>query len=116
MLGTGDDFRGLWNYLEAPLAYIGLFSLLIFPQVFVGATKRQCILYSGFLCLILIPTIFPWFRYLFWLFQGGYYRAFSLFSILAIITLSMTAFSRYIESQRLNLWTLGATLLALLGF
>jgi len=56
-------------------------------------------------------VMFPWFRYLFWLFQGGYFRTFSLFCVLGIITLSMTAFSRYTERKPLNLWVLGATLL-----
>ena len=26
-----------------------------------------------------LPTVFPWFRYLFWFFQGDYYRTYSLF-------------------------------------
>src|SRR5678815_6132393 len=56
-----------------------------------------------------IPTLFPWFRYLFWLFQGDYHRTFSLFSILGLITLSMIAFSRYLVSGTLNLWLLGLT-------
>jgi hypothetical protein len=67
------------------------------------------------LALIAIPILFPWFRYLFWLFQGGYFRTFSLFSIFAVLVLSMTALSRYTERGTVNLWTLGATLAALLS-
>jgi hypothetical protein len=115
IIGTGNDFRGWQNYLEAPISYCGLLSLLILPQVFIGATRRQRVLYGLFLGGILIPVVLPWFRYLFWLFRGGYYRAFSLFSILGVITLSVTAFSRYTERRTLNFWTLGATLLVLLG-
>ncbi len=115
MLGTGEEFRGWENYFEAPMSYCGLLSLLLLSQVFIGATGRQRILYSLFLGLIVVPIVFPWFRYLFWLFQGGYFRAFSLFSIFAIITLSMTALFRYTKRQGLNLWTLGTTLLVLLG-
>ena len=59
--------------------------------------------------------MFPWFRYLFWGFKGGYFRAFALFSIFGIITLSMTAFSRYMERRSFGLWTLGVSLLVLLG-
>jgi hypothetical protein len=103
MLGTGDDFHGWLNYLEAPLTYCGLFCLVIFPQTFVGAPQRRRIIYLLFLAGILIPTVFPWFRYLFWLFQGDYYRTYSLFSILGVITLSMIAFSRYIECHTLSL-------------
>jgi hypothetical protein len=115
MLGTGDDFRGWVNYFEAPMTYCGLLCLLMVPQVFIGASRRQQILYGLFLSFVFVPVIFPWFRYLFWVFQGGYFRAFSLFSVLGIITLSMTAFSRYTQRRRFNPWILGASLLLLLG-
>ena len=115
MLGTGDDFRGWINYFEAPMIYCGLLCLLMVPQAFIGASRRQRILYGLFLGFVSVPVIFPWFRYLFWAFQGGYFRAFSLFSVLGIITLSMTAFARYTERKPLNLWILGASLLLLLS-
>ena len=111
MLGVGDDFRGWINYFEAPATYCGLLCLLMVPQAFVGVSRRQRILYGLFLTFAVVPVMFPWFRYLFWLFQGGYFRTFSLFCVLGIITLSMTAFSRYTERKPLNLWVLGATLL-----
>src|SRR5947207_2367146 len=115
MIGTEDDFRGWYNYFEAPMTYCGLLCLLIFPQVFVGATRRHRTLYAFFSGVILLLTVFPWFRYLFWAFQGEYFRAFSLFSIFGIVTLSMTAFSRYIEGRRFNLWILAVTTLILVG-
>jgi Bacterial membrane protein YfhO len=111
MLGAGDDFRGWMNYFEAPATYCGLLCLLMVPQAFVGVSRRQRILYGLFLTFAVVPVMFPWFRYLFWLFQGGYFRTFSLFCVLGIITLSMTAFSRYTERKPLNLCVLGATLL-----
>jgi hypothetical protein len=114
MLGTGDDFRGWVNYFEAPITYCGLLCLLMLPQAFVGASRRQRLVYGLFLSFAIVPVIFPWFRYLFWAFEGGYFRAFSLFSVLGIITLSMTAFSRYTEQKPFNLWILGASLLLLL--
>jgi hypothetical protein len=115
IMGTGSDFRGWQNYLEAPISYCGLLSLLLFPQVFIGAARRQRLLYAIFLGGILLPVVLPWFRHLFWLFQGGYYRTFSLFSIFGVITLSVTAFSRYAEGHILSFWTLVATLVLLLG-
>jgi len=115
MIGTGYEFQGWENYFEAPMSYCGLLSLLMVPQAFIGATRRQRILYGLFLSFIVVPVVFPWFRYLFWVFQGGYFRTFILFSIFGIITLSMTAFSRYIERRSFGLWTLGASLLVLLG-
>ena len=115
MLGTGDEFWGWTNYFEAPMTYCGLFCLLMVPQAFIGASRRQRIVYGLFLSFVFVPVIFPWFRYLFWTFQGGYFRAFSLFCVLGIITLSMTAFSRYTRGKPLSLWILGASLLLLLS-
>jgi hypothetical protein len=115
MLGTGDDFRGWLNYFEAPMTYCGLLCLLMVPQAFIGATCRQRILYGLFVTFAVVPVIFPWFRYLFWVFKGGYFRAFSLFSVFGIITLSMTAFSKYTQRKPLNLFILGAGLLLLLS-
>jgi len=39
LLGTGYDFRGWQNYLEAPLSYCGLFSLVMLPQAFIRAAR-----------------------------------------------------------------------------
>jgi uncharacterized membrane protein YfhO len=115
MVGTGDEFRGWENYFEAPMIYCGLLPLLMLPQAFIGATRWQRILCGLFLSFIVVPIVFPWFRYLFWGFQGGYFRAFALFSIFGIIALSMTAFSRYMERRSFGLWTLGVSLPVLLG-
>ena len=114
MLGTGDGFRGWSNCLEAPLAYCGLICLVLLPQAFVGAPVRRRVIYALFFAAILVPIIFPWFRYLFWLFQGDYYRTLSFFSILGMLTLGMTALSGYAGGRRLSPWLLAATVTALL--
>jgi len=115
LIGTGNDFRGWQNYLEAPMSYCGLLCLVLLPQIFVGSTLRRRILYGSLFGVILVTTLFPWFRYFFWAFQGDYYRTLSLFAVFGIITLGMTAFSRYIEGERLNLWILGGTIFLLIG-
>jgi uncharacterized membrane protein YfhO len=115
ILGTGSDFRGWQNYLEAPLTYCGLLCLLLLPQIFMRATRRHRSIYILFLIGILVPTVFPWFRRLFWLFQGNYYRTYSLFCVLGMITLSMMAFSRYLEGRFLRLWPLAVTAMTLVG-
>jgi len=114
LIGTGNDFRGWQNYLEAPMTYCGLVCLVIFPQIFVGSTPRHRILYGLFFAVILVTTLFPWFRYFFWAFQGDYYRTLSLFAVFGIITLGMTAFSRYIEGGHLSFWVLGVTIFSLI--
>ena len=115
MLGAADNFGGCQNYLEAPITYCGLLSLLVFPQAFLHASRRRKIILLLFLGGALIPTILPWFRYLFWLFQGDYYRTHSLFSIFGLITISMVVLSGYTEGKRINIWLLAATELLLLG-
>jgi uncharacterized membrane protein YfhO len=115
ILGTGDGFHGWQNYLEAPLTYCGLLCLLVLPQALMGGTRRHRIICVLFLVGMLLPTLLPWFRYLFWLFQGDYYRTHSLFWILGVITLSITALSRYVEGRSFNLWLLMATTVVLAG-
>lgn len=109
ILGTAEAFRGWQNYLEAPLTYCGLICLILVPQAFVGGHRRHQLVYGLFLAGVVIPTVFPWFRYLFWAFQGDYYRTFSLFTILGIALLSAKVFSRYSEGRLLRLWLLAAT-------
>ena len=46
LMGAGDGFRGWVNYLEAPLTYCGLVCLALVPQAFVGANRRQKIIYA----------------------------------------------------------------------
>ncbi|HKQ37221.1 MAG TPA: YfhO family protein [Verrucomicrobiae bacterium] len=108
-LGTAENYSGWRNYFEAPATYCGLLCLLVVPQVFVRAPRRHAVIYAGFLGGVLLLTILPWFRYLFWLFQGDYYRAVSLFSMLGVVTLSSMVWSRYAKGERLNLWLLAAT-------
>ena len=115
MAGTGSHFLGWQNYLEAPSSYCGLICLLLIPQVFVAASARWRFIYALFLLAVGVLTVFPWFRYLFWLFQGDYYRTFSLFVVFGMVSLSMMALSRYIERRTLSLWLLGLTLLVLIA-
>ncbi len=114
LLGTAEGFRGWANYLEAPLSYCGLICLVLFPQSFSGASRRQKLLFALFLGGIFLSTAFPWFRYLFWLFQGDYYRTLSLFSILGVTTMSMLALRRYLEG-RFSLWLLAVTSVLVIG-
>ncbi len=116
LLGSGDKFRGWENYFEAPATYCGLLPILILPQAFVGATKNQRLVYALFLCFVIVPILFPWFRFLFWAFRGGYFRGFSLFSVLGIIAVAGKVFSEYTARGRLNLIVLTATVVLLLLF
>jgi uncharacterized membrane protein YfhO len=115
LLGTAESFRGWGNYLEAPMTYCGLLCLLLVPQVFIGAPRRDKIIYGLLLAGIVAATVLPWLRHLFWLFQGDYNRTLSLFSVFGLVTLTAVVFSQYLRGGSLNLWLLGATAILLLG-
>ncbi len=114
MLGTGNNFKGWQNYLEAPLFYCGIFSLVTFPQFFSSLNKRQKYFYGILTFVFCLPIIFPYFRYAFWVFSGDYFRTFSLVIIFFMVMFSARAIN-YIEQQgKLNKIVLGVTVLFLL--
>jgi uncharacterized membrane protein YfhO len=114
-VGTGDAFRGWQTYIEAPQTYCGLICLLLLPQALLSGTRRHRVVVVLFLFWLIIPTAFPWFRYLFWLFKGPYYRTYSLFCVLGIVTLSLFALRHYLEGKRFSVWLLLAWAAGLVG-
>lgn len=118
-LGNGSAYKGWRNYLEAPMSYCGLISLLLVPQVFIFLKTRQKIVYGTFIGIFIFAEIFPWFRRGFWLFQGDYFRDFSLYVSIIFIIFSVLALDKIIKGRKINLLVLGVsffTLLLLLYF
>ena len=74
ILGVGSEFKGWYNYLEAPAFYCGLSTLLLFPQIFCSLNKKRKILYLLFFSIWTCMVVFPFFRYAFYLFTGNYYK------------------------------------------
>ncbi|MBK6983950.1 MAG: YfhO family protein [Bacteroidetes bacterium] len=114
MIGTGSNFKGWQNYLEAPLFYCGIFCLVTFPQFFSILNKRQKMLYGGITALLCLPILFPYFRYAFWAFSGDYFRAFSLVIVLFMVMFSARAISYIEKNNKINKIVLGVTVLVLL--
>src|SRR6185312_12931069 len=98
------------NYLEAPLYYCGLAALLLAPQAFAAMDARRRKLYGALAALVLLPTVFPYFRYLLWAFSGNYYRSYSMF-VVAILVF----FAALERGGRVRGLTLAATLAVLLA-
>jgi uncharacterized membrane protein YfhO len=115
MMGNGSNFKGWFNYLEAPLFYIGLLPLLLFTQVFFQIDRRRKLIYSLFLVIYLVPAIFPFFRNAFWAFTGDYYRGFSLFFSFVLLIFSLKALTNLDKNAKINLVVLGVTAAALLA-
>jgi uncharacterized membrane protein YfhO len=114
MLGTGSDFKGWQNYLEAPLFYCGIFCLVTFPQFFISLSKKQKLIYGSLTLVFCLPIFFPYFRYAFWAFTGDYFRTFSWVITFLLVMFSARALS-FIEShEKINKIVLGVTVLILL--
>jgi len=114
LLGTGSNFSGWYNYLEAPMLYCGLLSLLLAPQVFVQINNCRKIVYFLFFLLFTIPIAFPYFRYLFWAFSGDYYRLFSIVVAFVFIFFSLHALDHGLRGNAVSLKLLVFTLILLL--
>lgn len=115
LLGTGSDYKGWNNYLEAPILYSGLVNLLLFPQIFMFLDKKRKILYLALFMIWILPLIFPYLRFAFWLFTGNYYRAFSFFVTLTLLFFSINALSHIDKFNKVNIIVLLITLLVLIS-
>ncbi len=115
LLGTGNFFKGWGNYLESPLTYCGLLSLLLAPQFFVFQDRRRRIIFSVALVLCMIPLLFPFFRYVFWGFTGDYFRVLSFFITLGLLYLSLRSLSNIDNRNALDINILVASLIVALG-
>src|SRR5439155_1094901 len=114
LLGTGIDFKGWSNYLEAPLFYCGLPSLLLVPQAFAWFDGRRRMLYGALLAPFAAGVVFPYFRYAFWAFSGDYYRTFSLLIAILLLFFGSWGLSSIEERSRARLPSLVISLAVLL--
>jgi len=115
ILGNGSDYQGWYNYLEAPVFYIGLVTLLLIPQLFIFLNKREKIIYGSFLAFWMFVIAIPFLRHAFLLFVGDYYRVgFNFFIPFVFLFYALAALHRIIEHKRIHLPVLLLSLLILL--
>lgn len=114
MLGTGNNFKGTnYNYLEAPMFYCGLPSLLLVPQVFGFLNKNAKRAFAVVLAFWLLPSIFPFFRYSLWLYVGDYYRAYSLIVSITLMIFAIYSLDLILKRRKINATVLIGTLVGL---
>lgn len=109
LIGVGNNYRGWSNYMEAPSLYLGLLSLLLFPQLFFFLDKKvrkTAFVIAGIIFFILV---FPFFRHAFWGFTGDYYRSLSLFIGIAMLLATLFVITNLENGKKLNLYILGGT-------
>jgi len=114
MLGTGNYFVGSENYMEAPLFYAGLISLLLFSQFFPFLSKKKKWIFGLLFACALLPFIFPYARYMFWLFSGKYYRGLSFVFSLLLLVYAMMSLHHIDSTRKINFKVLFGTFLFLL--
>ncbi len=115
VLGTGNKFQGWNNYLESPLFYIGLFTLLIAPQVFIHLSKRKKIIFGIFAAIWTSTLFIPYFRYAFLAFTGDYFRyGFDFFIPFTLLFFAIYALNELDKKFKINIILLSATILILL--
>ncbi len=115
LTGGADAYRGWQNYLEAPLTYAGLLPLLLVPQWFAMARRRERLAGAIVAGVLLLPFVFPWFRHAYWLFSGDYFRTLCLGLTLAILLAAATALDAIVRGRALHLRLLGGTLAVLVA-
>ncbi len=107
IMGIGEYFRGWYNYLEAPLFYCGLVTLLLVPSMFAALDKRRKWLFGIFAAIWVLIVIFPYFRYAYNLFAGDYYKTgISLIVSLVMLLYGLRALDYYDRTPRPNPWYL----------
>jgi len=115
ILGSGINFKGWYNYFEAPLFYIGLLSLLIFPQVFIHLSKKNKIVFGSYFAFWMLTLLFPYLRRAMLAFTGDYFRfGFDFFIPFTILFMAVYALNELIKSEKLNKILLVSTLIVLL--
>ena len=97
-MGSGSSFRGMMNYLEAPLLYYGLPMLLFLPFVFVGQDKKSKIIFGALLGMCFVLLLFPWFRFAFWGFKLDYFREYTMLIGVVMLLLAMRGLNNIVTS------------------
>ncbi len=101
LMGNGSSFVGWRNYLEAPLFYCGILTLLLVPQAIASAKPKVRLAYVSLLSFWVLLIIFPYFRYSFYLFSGDLYKSgVSLFFPLSLLYVAAQGLEAVLDPER----------------
>jgi len=112
-IGTVDGYQGPYQYLLGPCQYCGIISLVVLPQLFVLGSRKLKWIAAAVITVAVLPVVFSYFRYAFWLFSGDYFRTFSLVFSITQIVLAIKALDLIIRKNRVNTVVLVITWAAL---
>jgi uncharacterized membrane protein YfhO len=103
LLGDAAVYKGWYNYLEGPILYIGVFSLVFVIYSFFCISKRQKVAY-GFVFLVwILILVFPFLRYAFYGFSGDYYKSgLDIFIPFSLLLLCCHGVERFFSTDRVS--------------
>lgn len=96
IFGIGSNYRGYWNYLEGPGFYIGIFLVLVIPQLWQGTSKDRKVLLLG-LAAVAAYFVLPVFRYAAMGFAVPYFRISTLWVSLLLLMLAAKAVDQVLD-------------------
>lgn len=118
IFGSGGAYQGFINYLEGPNFYIGIFCLILFPQVFMNIKLKQKIVYGAIVAFWVMIIAFPFFRYAFYAFAGNYFKSgISIFLPFTMLYFTLIGMDQFFRNGKLNLillWITSSLLLLIL--
>jgi hypothetical protein len=115
MMGSGNAYKGMMNFLEGPILYVGLPMLLFIPTFFAGTNRRRRIVYGILLGGLAVLLFFPWFRFAFWGFNLDYFREYTFLIGVALLIISMRGFNTMFEAvSGVTRWLPATTVVAAL--
>jgi len=98
--GPGLAYRGIMNYLEGPLLYVGLLAVMFIPVFFSQASSRQRWIYGAAIGVSVLFLVFPWFRLAFWGFRLDYFREFTLLISTVFLIVGIRGLHQFVASPK----------------
>lgn len=114
-----SPFKSDPRYMERNIAYCGLLTLFLVPQLFHFLDKKRKIIYGCVLSFFVLGFIFPYVRHMFWFFSGDYYRIYSLFFAILLVyyaALALSGIDKHIKINRITLIVTTSVLLVVLNY
>lgn len=107
-------YLGSRNYLEDPLFYCGILTVILIPLAFNYINKREKIVYTISILLIFLYVFSPFIRNALSGFSGNYYKISSFWIILIMLYIGAHSLSCIIKNKQTNKLTLFITILILI--